>query len=258
MVDFYILQRRDFAIGNFINCTPIIKTLSDHYKEKIPVKFLSKSVEDMFINCEFIEPIKGEEVSGKEVLFTSKLINQKIPDWEYAHNVITEQLGIKTDKIPHTYVDQCEVPKELIGSKYMVIVRGGVESKHLHKKDPGFEIYKYIMDKVSKNYKIVLIGSSNDRERINPIERYLDNKNVYLNNIRKSLGVLNGASFVVANDTGMYHAASALNKYVFVLWKKTNFKKNKSPGKNCYYSFEEHWEKDFDGWYDWYEEFNNN
>ena len=68
---------------------------------------------------------------------------------------------------------------------------------------------------------------------------------IILNDIRKSLGALYHSDLIISNDTGMYHAAGALNKKIFVLWKDTNFNKNKSPGKKCIFSQNKAWWEDY-------------
>ena len=61
-----------------------------------------------------------------------------------------------------------------------------------------------------------------------------------------SLAALNDADFVISNDTGMYHAAGALDKRQFVMWKDTNKIKNSTPSKKAYISND--WIKDFKKW----------
>ena len=72
---------------------------------------------------------------------------------------------------------------------------------------------------------------------------------VILNDMRKTLGTLNNASFIITNDTGMHHASCALDIKTFVLWKDSWFAKNKGPGSSCTYSFEDEWSLEFNNWY---------
>ena len=254
MLDFNVYQRPDYAIGNFINCTPTIQTLSKYFKDKIPVFFASKFVQDMYLKCPFIRIIGNEEASKLKTLFTSGMVNQDVPDWIYIHRKIMGSLCPGIEDIPHTYVDSYDPPDELKDKKYAVIVRGGVRNKFFDRKNIPEDVYKHIIDKIKDKYEIVFIGGRKDMDLLDPLIAYSKTRNVYIGNMKKSLGILNGAFIVISNDTGMYHASGALNKHTFVLWKQTNIKKNKSPGQCCFFSFENKWKEDFN---EWYKQFNN-
>ncbi|MGA1871585.1 MAG: glycosyltransferase family 9 protein [bacterium] len=202
----------------------------------------------MYEKCKFITIIDTfKSTHTLKLLFGSNLTNARIEDWRYIYQKICAKLGMKPGKIPHTYVDTYDYS---LKGKYVVIVRGMVSDVWREKKDPGDEIYKHMVVRLqSKGYKLVFIGTDADYSRnINRMERWVENKVVVLNDIKKSLGLLYNADFIISNDTGMYHAAGALNKRIFVMWKDTLFKKNKSPGKNCIYSMKGNWKKDFEQW----------
>ena len=84
---------------------------------------------------------------------------------------------------------------------------------------------------------------------INKMEVWCNKPIVILNDMRKTLGALNNASFIIANDTGMYHASGALDIKTLVLWKDTFFVKSKCPGLSCTYAFEDKWSLEFNNWY---------
>jgi ADP-heptose:LPS heptosyltransferase len=203
----------------------------------------------MFLDCPFIKIINRKQAKQRDVLFTSAFVNEDIEDWKFIHQSVTKHFGIEIDNIPHTYVDICEKPFEL-NKKYCVIIRGGVKNSWFSEKEPGDDIYKYILEKVSSKRRVVFIGSQSDYESfICRMKNWAPVSTLILDDIRKSLGAIEHSDFLVSNDTGMYHAAGALNKEVFVLWKHTNFIKNKSPGENCRFSFFGDWKSDFDKWY---------
>jgi len=252
-MNFYVKQHNEYGIGNFINCTPTLISLAKYFNFPIPVVFADKFVGEMFHKCDFIKIVNQEEVKGLPCLFDSSLINQSIEDWKYIYQKIIEA-GIKLDaEIPHTYVDCYEGSDKYKNMKYAVIVRG---IKYSHKsdwvgvKDPGDEIYKYIMQDLEKRgFELVFIGADLDYERdFKRMGEWVKNVHVELNDMKKSLGVLNSSSVIIANDTGMYHAAGALNKEVFVMWKDTPFLKNKSSGANCMFSMKGNWKSDYDEW----------
>ena len=245
---YYIRQVKSFGIGNFINCTPTIRHLSKVYQKKISVYFELSVVRKMYMNCPFIEVLFEEkDIEDREILFSSQMTNQYKPDWQFIFENICKKLELRPAAIPHTYVDAYNFDSD---QPYVVVARGMVSNYWLKKKDPGDSIYRYMLEKIeSLGYKIIFIGADADRKRnISRMEKWVKNKEMVIGNVRKSLGVINNAQFMISNDTGMYHAAGAMNQHVFVMWKNTNFKKNKSPGKNCHFSQNGLWQKDFDRW----------
>ena len=69
-----------------------------------------------------------------------------------------------------------------------------------------------------------------------------------LNSIEDTLAIINNAKFIITNDTGFYHAAGALQKDSFVLWKDTPLIKNQAPSSTCFFSRKGKWEDDFKEW----------
>jgi ADP-heptose:LPS heptosyltransferase len=250
--NYYIHQVKGYAIGNFINCTPTIQFLANYYQTKIKVLFYDKIVERMYLNCNFIEIITEKEADDLILLFSSKMVNALIPDWQFIFKKVIRKLRIKASNkdIPHTYVDTKIIPKEYQNKEYVVILRGHAEgSGWLDKKDPGDDIYKYFLEKISQKYLIVFIGADIDYDRyINYMKDWVQKSNIELNDIEKSLGLILGAKFIIGNDTGMYHVAGAYNRPVFVFWKDSLYPKSKSPGKGCVFSFKTNWYNDFDKW----------
>jgi len=244
MLDFYIHQHEGYGIGNFINCTPTIRRLYEKTGELIPVNYSMKVVEKLFEDCEFTITISDKQAKNMKKLFDSSMVNHSMPDYKYIYqNIIGD-----SEPVPHTYVPSYPIPEEYKNRDYIVIVRGCDYRGHwLDKKDPGDDIYKYIIDTIKDEYDIVLIGADVDNERFyHYMKDWTDNISVELNDVQKSIGLIRGSECVVCNDTGMYHAAGALNHQTFILWKDTPFKKNQSPGKNCFYSRKGNWKRDWD------------
>lgn len=243
---FYARQVKGFGIGNFINCTPAIKAASDLFGYKIPTTFYSVQVQSMFKDCPFIEHVDSPP-NGGEVLVSSDHINQKITDWTYNYNNVMDKLGISRSIIPHTYVDMVTPPKR--EREYVVVFRGMISLAWRGRKDPGDEAYRRIIETIGGDYDIVYPASEVDYQRfISNMENWVPSESV-VGSTRNTLSYINGAKFVVSNDTGMYHASAALKKPTFVLWKDTNFEKNRAPGNTCTYSFTNNWIEDFSRWY---------
>ena len=231
----YILQDKNRNLGNFINCTPTLKALADHYGEPSPVYFETDYVKQCFLDCGFIRILDSPQ---GEVLFQSGLVNKKIPDWQYIFEEITPLTIGEVKKIPWTYVDR---PSKIIEGKFYVIIRGSgndINPNYSSNKDPGQEIYDYILNKIP--LKSVFVGSVEDYKY-----RKVNASEIYVGNIRDALGIINGAEFVISNDSGLYHAAGAMKKKGFIMWKDTLFEKNRSPN-DFTYSF--NWKEDFDEW----------
>ena len=75
-----------------------------------------------------------------------------------------------------------------------------------------------------------------------------ENKVVILDSIKDTLAAINNSRFVISNDTGFYHAAGAMSKDSFIIWKDTSLVKNQAPHKNCFFSRKGNWEVDFNKW----------
>lgn len=278
-MDYYVYQHPHYAIGNFINCTPSIKILADHLCEKVPVLFSSNPVRDMYTDSEFIYPVTSCDIKDKELICSSDDVQGNAsfahllkpdlsnylevserfiskPDWQRLAEMTMENLGVNRD-IPHTFVDECDKPKEIESSNYCVILRGcathsvGANGQgcHFHIKDPGVDIYKHIIEHLNqRSIRAVFLGAEDNKKNIAELSAFAKNPIVILNNIRKSLGAINHAKFIISNDTGLYHAAAALNKKTFILWNNTPFTKNRAPGVHNTFSQRGHWIKDYLDW----------
>lgn len=281
MEKYFIRQKFGFNIGNFIMCTPVIKALSTYFNQKIKVAFEDGVTAQLFKKCEFIEPIQTDYVNDSmlpcesdSVSPTKRCIVHRVengiktekltmllssatgglhkPEW--LHKWLLVEDFLKIDLGPHlnTYVDSYPSPSILEGQNYCVVMRGcagPINSLSLPSKDPGNEIYDFILNHLNNKIKIVFVGNSVDNDRfIKKMSEKVDNKVILLNSIEDTLGAINNARFVVTNDTGFYHASGALNKDSFVLWKDTPLIKNQSPSPTCLFSRKGSWEEDFKEW----------
>jgi hypothetical protein len=224
--------------------TPTLKTLADHYGEPVPVFFSLDHVKSLFLKCPFIKII--DEPEGNR-LFGSDMINQNIPDYEYVFFTVTRNLGIDIWDIPHTYVDSYQNPFPEEDYVVMMAGCGVIEDKWFDMKIVNEKHYHEIMQSIPKDYKIYIIGTERDKELFwKNIDQAPRDVEFILDDMTKSLGLIKHCRFMITNDTGMYHAAGALDIPAFVMWKNTNFEKNKSPGHNLTFSFhEEKWVADF-------------
>lgn len=223
----YVEQHPDFALGNFIHLTPAIKWFAEKRKMKIPVLFHTEYVKEAFLDCPFIEHI---DKPGKMRMFGSNMTNQKNdkPDYEYIFEVLT---GCKWTPKYHTYVDRPE-PKE---SGYIVLINGSGNNKesYVQSKDVGAAPYLFAMSK----YRTISVGSKSDFDRC----PYLyDADDFIVDDMRNALAYINGATAVIANDTGLYHAAGAMDVPTLALWKNTLRERCKNAGTRTEYSYDDH------------------
>lgn len=235
----YVLQHPDFALGNFINLTPAILWHFRRTGERIPVYFYTDYVRECFLSWEAIE-ILDEKPPGRP-WFTSELVNHANdrPDYEYVFQVAT---GHAWTPDFHTYIDTPRlVHQELLMWDGCVVVTNGAgnnDPAYVAKKDPGKDAFMRAISDARKSYKKALVigTGSNDDLRRNPWLKDACDE-CYFGNIRRSLKLLSMSTFVIANDTGLAHAAGAMNAPLLVLMKDTPRERVKNPGVNTEYLY---------------------
>lgn len=257
-----IVQHPGAAVGNFINCTPAIRAISDVLHKPIRVWFSAGHVRDMYQDADFIriqdqmppgyKPKGGPKIP--EILFQSAEVNREMPDWKFLFNKYAKGVYGYRDEPPHTYVDSVTDRWEPPAKKCTIAVVRGARSAHWHrKKDLGDEVYKHIIEKLlNGGASVVLVGGPEDNDWWMRRMATWDDRiiNTAGDDIRKALNVLNFCDFVVCNDSGLYHAAVALKKLTFVMWKSTNPVKNRAPGNYATHSLSpDKWLSEFNTWF---------
>jgi len=234
----FVKQVDGFRLGNFINCTPSIKAMADKLGYKIPVYFETEYVKKCFLDCPFIEIL--EEDPGLNPIITSGLVCKAntLPDYVYIFQYIKGLFAL--EYMPHTYVDKPTI--EIEGEKENILFINGTgnqDKKYIASKDPG-KAFVSILN--SFEAPVYFTGSLADYKRNKPVLKKLKKlRHIFYEDIRWSLALINNASLVVANDTGLAHAAAAMNKPLIILWKDTPFTKNTNPGNRTIYLKKEIW-----------------
>lgn len=234
----YSIQDKGFALGNFINCTPALKRLAEKQNKPIDVKFETPYVKECFIDCPFINHV---DYYQDNPVINSRMINKSIPDYIFIFQKVT---GEKWNDNYHTYVDM-NFPNPDLG-RYVLLINGSGSDRpgYTDAKNPGTELYNYANSVAKeKGFKTIFTGSNSDLKNnpdLNP-EIVID-----VNNIRRSLQLLQHAEFIIANDTGLAHAAGAMNKPILIFWKDTLFEKNINPGTHTVYSRKGTWQQMLD------------
>lgn len=231
----YVFQHPDFALGNFINLTPAIRWMAEQVQSPVPVYFSHSYVRDCFLRCPFIHILHMKP--DNDPMFTSAMTNQNDdrPDYQYIFNVITG--GMKWNDKYHTYVDE-SWPEEIPGNVMMINGSGSESEKYTQKKDVGPEPYRRVKEIVGEKKVLVACGSYSDLYRASYMAQFATFG--CWNNMVRTLQLMKGASCIIANDTGLAHAAGAMNKPLLVLWKNTPRERCKNAGTQTEYSYENH------------------
>jgi hypothetical protein len=223
--DFYIEQHDHARLGNFIQCTPMIRALYEKYNTKIKVIFQTEYVKQCYINSPYIEII--DQPIGKCLYTTRDLSPTNIKDSTY---IQTKVLGYVSEYLP--FIDEYDNFK----GNYGVFINGaGSEvQSYLDRKLVSFETQKHV--KEHSKIPIIGLGSLMDQPRnIFP--------GVY-GDIPLTLDILNGAKWIITNATGFFHAAGALKKTQLALWKDCQRPRNENLNQKCVYSNKNNWETD--------------
>jgi hypothetical protein len=230
-VPFYVHQIASHALGNFINCTPAIQWLAKKYDARIPVLFDTEYVRQCFLDCPFIEIIDAPR--GKR-LFGSELKAPKRSRWMDCEYIFRQVTGRRWTPEWHTYVDQPHIGIQIADTVALINGSGSEREDYIHSKDPGGHAYAAACLPV---HHTTFVGSWEDAKR-NP---WIENCEArVIGDIREALSAISGAACVIANDTGLAHAAGAMNKPLLVLWKNTPFPRCSNPGHNTQYAFDNH------------------
>ena len=239
---YYVRQVKTFELGNFINCTPTIQALYKQYKRPVPVLFENEYLADVFKDAPFMMEIF--KPGGRE-LFSSKMVNSDIPDWQFIYNNVAQKIGGLPETIPHTYIDSPLNNK----SDFVVVVRGCLQAWKFSTKDPGDPAYYYLIKHlIDLGHQVVFVGQESDVSYSQKVFKYFGKALKYSKTtLREAVGLVNSCDFIVGNDTGLMHAAAALKKKAFCMWAKTIFEKNRTPGDYVTYSFN-NYINDFKKW----------
>lgn len=222
----WILQHRDFGLGNFVNLTPAIQAMSG----TVPVYFESEYVKQAYKGWDKIR-VLDERPETSPTLSSEFICRENtMPDYEYVWRLA----GNKGEPL-NTYAPRI---------KLAAIMNGCANPDKRHTKNPGTDIYNHVIFKLQAlGYKCIFVGTTEDK-RYSPFALNCDE--IILDDIRLAMWVIQSSDLVIANDTGLYHVAGAYEKKGFILWKDTKLPKNKSTNKHFTYSLD--WQNDFEKW----------
>lgn len=238
-------QTKGWGMGNFINITPSIDLL--YYargSSPVPLYFEEAYLKDLVWNWRRIKIIDKPLHTPPSVNTRwANKYNGKDPDYKCIFDYVRQEY-ITFSPMVETYCDP--VPEPLLHTDYVCFIRGSIQGRE-EEKDPGEDIYYHAVRKCEEaGLKCVYVGVSHDYQRwgIDFVNSFFS----VLGNLRAEMSYINGAKFVITNDTGLYHVGGAYQKKGFVFWKDTDPVKNATPNPNYYISEKGNWFKDFDRW----------
>lgn len=230
------------GLGNFIHQTPAYQRLAEKTGEKVRINFTRDYVRKCFLDCTFIDETQQE---GKYK--PDYDINYKLKDYEFCFQEIVGENY--SPKYP-IYVDAPSNGTKIEGN-YIVFTNGAGASTLQYQLDKRMTLQMLcsILDiAVIHNYKLVFVGDSIDWDvsvsMVSDLQTYVT---PIIDDIRDCLYVMNNASLVIANDTGLYHAAAALQKPIVVSNRVPNRPNGKpscgisSANKSVVYASEKEW-----------------
>jgi ADP-heptose:LPS heptosyltransferase len=222
----WFLQNKANGLGNFIMATPAIYVLYKQYGP-IPVYFATHSISKLYQNCEFISVLKNRPKIKPSWTSTRPKRRSHESDSEALCRIVGH-----CGPVPPTYIDGI-VTKKLKPKKQqqVAVFHGCLGRAWKDKKNLGRKIRQLIIKLLLRRNMIpVILGNSKDRNQYwcnNNLDGCVD----YLGKLSliDSVSVLKQCDFFISNDTGLYHAAGAMEKPGMVIWKATSLIKNKSP-----------------------------
>lgn len=232
----WFLHGKGVGLGNFTNCTPFLKALSDKWGEPINVYSDNLLINFSYEDCDFLNfldqrPLTAPFAHSRIYVLQGGDHNKyKMPDYEFMYKLMRREFGLP-ETMPHTYIDQpdLDVPKGVA----FVNGSGAWSKEYLAKKIISNDIFRDIINLVEE--QTICLGALQDQ----PLNCDTDMRG---SSIRKQLAVIANASLVIANEGGLAHAAAAMQKPLFILWKSTAKIKNKNPFKGTFYSYDNHLE----------------
>lgn len=238
----WVYQDSSYALGNWINVTPIVKYLYITSGKPVPVFFETEYVKQCYEKSKYITIL--DEKPSNEPYASSSMINRKNtkPDYQYAFELAT---GVTYIDLYRPFIDEYNILLTPF-DKFVLVMNGtgSQDANYISLKDPGTDVYKSILtDLKDKGHKIVFTGSDLDLKRMEAVKDLFDVS--ITNNIKASLDLVYTCDMIITNDTGLAHAAGCFDKKQFIMWKDTKFIKNMNSGKNNVYSQKNNWISDF-------------
>lgn len=235
----WIHQISGYELGNFITLTPAIKAMSLAYNKKINVFFSTPMVRSVYQNTPYINVL--DKKPQHPAFLTSKNPKRIKDESDYQANyrICHKQFRLMPALMPDAFIGMSDYQFIKDPTKvYIGLINGrrdvgdGNNKWVLAKIIPETQTKTIVQSVLSFGCIPVFLGSSTDRKYW---ESTLTPDSIdFLGRLAlpDSISVLSQCDAFIANDSGLYHVGAALKKTGFIVWKATNFQKNKSPNMN--------------------------
>ena len=205
------------GLGNMIHTTPALQYLFKHTGKRVKVCCRKEYIMQCFQDADFLEFVPESSLNEETNVYWPNYdpTNQQ-NDSEYIFYHLTRKQFNRQEK---PYVDRpASVPKK--NQNYLVLLNGGngANSEFIEKKKMTRQMLETVLF-ISKEYHVPLIflGNNYDYDTTKKLVPDFDDYcHVILNDIRMALNYIDESSGVISNDTGLYHAACAMEKKVIV------------------------------------------
>lgn len=205
------------GLGNMIHTTPALQYLFKRTGKRVKVCCRKEYIMQCFQDADFLEFVpKSELDDNNKVYWPNYDPTNKQNDYEYIFRHLTGQTFSGEEK---PYIDRPKsVPKK--NQNYLVLLNGGngANEKFIEAKKMTREMLESVFFIAQEfNVPVVFLGNNYDYDTSKKIMPDFDDYcHVVLNDIRMALNYIDESSGVIANDTGLYHAACAMEKKVIV------------------------------------------
>lgn len=262
-----VLILKSYGIGNLINMTPTVIKFHELCPDCIIDFFGESMAKEMFQGWDIlnniysfpeeIEQLKANDydfiLAGIHDLMTIanilpnvRLIKAPNDMLSYASEIevnmqILKPFGWDGRDMPHTYISQPEEAKKKIGeefaSKKLISVCAGYrkDAAIWAIKNWGYKNYAELIAgllKKHEDYNVCILGQGDDAKILEYIQdpRVINCVDKYT--ITESAQIIKLSDFIVCNDTGLAHVASALDVKSYVIFGPTSQSKNKPQNKS--------------------------
>ena len=262
-----VLILKSYGIGNLINMTPTVIKFHELCPDCVIDFFGESMAKEMFqdwniLNKVYSFPEENDQLKLNKydfvlagihdlmmianILPNVKLIKAPNNMLAYASEIevnmqVLKPFGWDGRDMPHTYISEPTVSKERInkefaGKKLISVCAGFRKDAAIWAiKNWGYKNYAELIAGILKkkeDYNICVLGQGDDTKILEYIqdERIINCVDKYT--ITESAQIIKLSDFIVCNDTGLAHVASALDVPSYVIFGPTSQSKNKPQNKS--------------------------
>ena len=214
------VYRNNSGLGNFLHTTPSLQYIAQKRKKPIRVYTSLEYLKEALRDAPFIDWVGKDLPKGSDFVYEPEYDRTcHLWDYQFSWKNLTGRPWSDYNDQFYPYIDRPQLdspPKK----NFVILLNGGAggNSAFSASKKMTPQMLSSIFTHVQAlGMDLIFCGTEVDYEITNKIH---PDTSKYckpcLGNIREVLGLINLASGVIANDTGLYHAACAMKKRVLV------------------------------------------